>query len=469
MSAQRPEHQYAQRRTGVSYASFLDRKVHVGADRGIDPVALPESLFDFQRAMVEWALLKGRAALFEDCGMGKTLQLLTWADNISQATGQRVLILSPLAVTAQTLREASRFGFTDIERSRDGASKARLVVTNYERLHLFRPDDFAGVVCDESSILKSFDGARRTEITAFMRKVPYRLLCTATAAPNDYTELGTSSEALGELGHVDMLHRFFVNDRNNNNGRRMYGEAPEWRFKGHAELPFWRWVCSWARALRAPSDLGFEDGAFVLPRLEVVTHDVEAATAPEDRLFTVPVASLYEQRQERRRTLEERCEYVAGLVDTDQPALAWCNLNAEGDLLEQLIPDAVQVSGADSDDAKEEKFLAFADGEIRVLITKPQIGAWGLNFQHCAHITFFPSHSYEQYYQAVRRCWRFGQQRDVRVDVVLCEGERRILENLQRKARAAQDMFAALVAEMNNAQRITEQREETSVEVPTWL
>lgn len=452
------------------YIEFLERKLHEGAEHGFEPSWLPEWLFVFQTEMVAWAIRQGRAALFEDCGLGKTPQLLVWASNVAEHTDRPVLVLSPLAVAAQTVREAAKFDI-GAERSGDGLFSERIVVTNYERLHFFDPADFAGVVCDESSILKSFDGARRQQITDFMRKVPYRLLCTATAAPNDYHELGTSSEALGFLGYMDMLQRFFINERNNNSGRRMYGEAPSWRFKGHAELAFWRWVCSWARAIRRPSDVGHDDGPFVLPPLHEITHEVDVSAPPEDTLFDLPAATLHDQRKERRRSLGDRCEYVSGLVNgTGQPALVWCHLNDEGDLLERLIPDAEQVSGRDSDDAKEAKLMAFADGEVRVLVTKPAIGAWGLNFQHCAHVTFFPSHSYEQYYQAVRRCWRFGQVNPVTVDIVLTEGEKRVMANLRRKALAADRMFDALVREMEHAMGVDrEPRSAIFWEAPSWL
>ncbi|HET7321585.1 MAG TPA: helicase-related protein, partial [Longimicrobiaceae bacterium] len=279
------------------------------------------------------------------------------------------------------------------------------------------------------------------------------------------------SEALGYLGHMDMLGRFFKNDQNNaSTGRGYLGKKNAWRFRGHAERPFWRWVASWSRAIRRPSDLGFEDGAFRLPALEEREHVVEAKTLPDGWLFPVAAATLEEQRDELRRTLDERCERVATLVDHDRPALVWCQLNPEGDLLERLIPGAVQVAGSDSDEAKEEKLLAFASGEARVLVTKPKIGAWGLNFQHCAHVTFFPSHSYEQYYQAVRRCWRFGQTRPVVVDLVTTEGGRGVLENLQRKASQAERMFERLVEEMNHALHVERTTEYTiPEEVPSWL
>ena len=454
----------------MNYADFIARKTQGGADSGFEPVWLPNFLFDFQRELVEWAVRKGRAAIFADCGLGKTPMGLVWASNVARKTGRPVLYLTPLAVAAQTVREAQKFGI-DAVQAKDGASAGHIVVANYERLHYFSADDFAGVVCDESSILKSFAGQRRGEITAFMRKVPYRLLQTATAAPNDYIELGTSSEALGYLGHMDMLNRFFKNDLNNSAQGRMRGEVIKWRLKGHAETPFWQWVCSWARAVRRPSDLGFDDTRFVLPKLHENEHLVQAQSLPDGMLFALPAVGLKEQREERRRTVEERCAMVAERVNsTGQPALVWCHLNDEGDALENLIPDAVQVSGSDSDDRKEERLEAFAEGRARVLITKPKIGAWGLNFQHCNHVTFFPSHSFEQYYQAVRRCWRFGQKRPVTVDIVTTEGERGVMRNLQRKAEQADAMFSRLVLEMNSARGIERINHTTKqMEMPAWL
>lgn len=454
-----------------TYSDFILSKSHSGGDFGFAPIALPSYLFDFQSAMVDWALRKGRAALFEDCGLGKTPQELVWADNVMRHTNGRVLFCAPLAVAFQVAREAEKFG-VDVTVSRDGKiGGAGIYVTNYERLGMFDPTDFVGMVCDESSILKSFDGATKTAITTFMRKLPYRLLATATAAPNDYIELGTSSEALGHLGHMDMLNRFFKNDLNNSATGRMRGEVIKWRLKGHAEEPFWRWVASWSRAMRKPSDVGFDDTRFELPPLIEHEHVVTVESIAEGMLFELPAVGLKEQREERRRTLTERCEQAAALVNgTGEPAIVWCELNDEGNLLERLIPDAVQVSGADSDDAKEEKLLSFADGKARVLITKPKIGAWGLNFQHCAHMTFFPSHSYEQTYQAIRRCWRFGQTRPVTVDYVTTEGGRGIMRNFQRKSEKADAMFANLVAHQNAALAIERASAFTKqMEVPTWI
>lgn len=460
------------------YRAFLDRRRHeYNAGFEIAGADLNAHLFPFQRELVQWALLKGRGAIFADTGLGKTLMELAWSEAVTDYTGGRVLILTPLAVSHQTAREAARFGI-DAHVSRDGTLYP-ITITNYERLHYFRPEDFVGCVCDESAILKSFDGRRRTDITVFMRKMTYRLLASATPAPNDYTELGTSSEALGYLGHTDMLTRFFVNDQNTirpvsyrHRGQNFQklAERSQWRFKGHAEDPFWRWVCSWARAVRRPSDLGYDDGAYILPPLTEREHVVSVNTAPPGMLFAVEAISLAEQREERRRTINERCAMVAELVDHDRPALVWCHLNDEGDLLTRSIPGAVQVSGADDDDAKESKLLAFVNGDTRVLVTKPKIAGWGLNFQHCAHLTFFPSHSFEAYYQGVRRCWRFGQTQPVTVDIVTTPGEVRVLANLQAKAAAADRMFSNLTALMNQGMHVQRTDDYTlREELPAWL
>lgn len=452
------------------YASFIEKKSQIGGDFGFDPADIPPWMFDFQAELTAWALRKGRAAVFADCGLGKTAIELAWADNVVKKTGQNVILLTPLAVTHQIARDAEKFGI-DAKISRDGIPHRGITITNYEKLHLFDASQFVGVVCDESSILKNYAGATRGVITSFARKLPYRLLATATAAPNDFVELGTSSEALGYLGHVDMLNRFFKNDLNNSAQGRIGGEVIKWRLKGHAEIPFWRWVCSWARAIRKPSDLGFSDARYDLPELREMEHIVRSNTLADGMLFALPAVGLAEQREERRRTITERCEKVASLVNhTGEPALVWCHLNEEGKKLRELIPDAIEVSGADSDDAKERKLIDFAEGCARVLITKPKIGAWGLNYQHCNHVTFFPSHSFEQYYQGVRRCWRFGQERPVTVDVITTEGEMDVLKNLKRKAKQADDMFSNLVHEMNNAHSVDRSSSyEKKIEVPSWL
>lgn len=454
------------------YRGFITSKTDHARFEGfdVDPSGLHADLFDFQRHLVQWSLRLGRSAIFADCGLGKTIMQLEWANRVAERTSKPVLILTPLAVASQTVSEAEKFGI-EAFRSDDGLALSPITVTNYERIEHFDPDDFSGVVCDESSILKNFNGTRRRQITRFCKGLRYRLLCTATAAPNDYTELGTSSEALGNLGHMDMLSKFFRNEQGNTGTRRFHGKAPKWRFKKHAEDPFWRWVCSWARMLRKPSDVGGSDDGFDLPKLTHSEHVVKAKCLPDGHLFEKLAVGLKEEREERKRTLEERCEKAAELSSAiDGPSLLWAHTNAEADLLEQLIDGAVQVKGSDSVEDKESRLLGFARGEIDRLVTKPKIGAWGLNFQRCAHMVMFPSHSFEQYYQSVRRCWRFGQKSPVHVDIVTTEGELSVLGNLRRKAEQADRMFDSLVSNVGNALKVTGVVEfKTKEEVPEWL
>jgi hypothetical protein len=384
------------------YATFIDRKTHFGENSGFDPLFMADAAFDFQQALIEWACVKGRAAIFADCGLGKTLMELTWAENVARKTNKPVLILTPLSVGPQTVREAEKFGI-EATQSRDGKISSKITVTNYQQLHKFDWQEFAGVVCDESGILKNFDGQIKAQVTDFMRKLPYRLLCSATPAPNDYIELGNSSEALGDLGFADMLSRFFKKAEKTSSRSEEF-RAGIYRFRGHGERDFWRWVCSWARAVRRPSDLGFSDEAYKLPKMEINEHVIAARTANPDYLFDMPAVGLQEQRAERRRTITERCEKAAELIaKAKQTSIAWCHLNDEGNLLEEIIPGAVEVEGSDSDEFKEETFDAFARGQIKCLVSKPIIAGLGLNFQNCAHQTFFPSHSFEQWYQATNR------------------------------------------------------------------
>lgn len=454
----------------MDYQSFIDAKTHYGSEYGFAPDFVPAQLFDFQAATVEWATHKGRAAIFADCGLGKTFMQLAWAENVARHTNGRVLILTPLAVAFQTVSEGEKIGVEVIHRREGLRAGDRIVVTNYERLHHFDPADFSGVVCDESSILKNFDGETRKAITDFMRKRPYRLLCTATAAPNDYIELGTSSEALGELGSQDMLNRFFKKAKQTFTARQEH-MAGVYEMRPHARRDFWRWVNSWARSFRRPSDIGYDDDGFVLPALNVRQHVVKAAKPRPGYLFDIPAVGLDEQRADLRNTIVERCEMAAELINAhDRPAVAWCNLNEEGNRLERIINGAVEVSGSDPEAKKEEVFTGFVRGDIRVLVTKPTIGGFGLNLQHCAHETFFPSHSYEQYYQAVRRCWRFGQKSDVTVDMITTDGQENVLKNLQHKADKADEMFEELVKNMRDELKISKPAAfTTQIGVPSWL
>ena len=454
----------------LGYDAFLERRAQLSDSGGFTPTDLPQHLFDYQRMLVDWAVRKGRAALFADCGLGKSPMELAWAQQVFEHTGKPVLLLTPLAVGFQIVAEAEKFGH-EAALSRNGSVTAPITVTNYEQIDKFDWTLFGGVVCDESSAIKSFDGTRRSQVTEFMRRIQYRLLGTATAAPNDYIELGTSSEALGDLGYMDMLTKFFVNDSRSvsSRGRTAGGKSVDWRLKGHAAEPFWRWVSSWARAIRRPSDYGFEDGDHVLPKLVERVTVVEARQARADTLFDMPAVGLREEREETRRTLVERCEAAAAAIEDADYAVSWCHLNDESALLSRIIDGAVEVSGSDAPEEKEEKLAAFSRGEIRVLVTKPSIGAWGLNWQHAHRATYFPSHSFEQLYQAERRMWRFGQRHDVVVDMVTTEGGRNVLGNLRRKAKQADEMFTALVANMNNAVTADKYRYDNEPEVPSWL
>jgi hypothetical protein len=415
---------------------------------------------------------------------------LVWAENIVRKTNGRVLVLTPLAVGAQTCREGEKFG-VECYHSRDGKlpEGKKIIVTNYEKQHLFEPGDFAGCVCDESSILKHYTGATQKQVTRFVGKLPFRLLCTATAAPNDYIELGTSSEALGELNHSEMLTRFFrqLDDKgqkqelrkqaNDEKAAKHFARLSyrvsqticQWRLKHHAVENFWKWVCSWARACRKPSDLGFDDKRFILPELIQRDHTITPSTPPEGWLFCTPAFGLKEERDERRRTLTERCEFVAGLVNHKEPAVIWCHMNDEGDRLAKIIPGARQVRGSTSDEEKEEIYNDFATGKLLKLVIKPKIGAWGMNWQQCNHVVTFASHSYEQFYQSVRRCWRFGQKKNVILDVVSTEGELGVRNNMKRKMDQADQMFSEMVKHMNQAEQIKRVKTDNNrMELPSW-
>ena len=446
----------------MNYKEFLDNKTQAKENTGFDPDWIPDKLFPFQKELLTWACNKGSAAIFADCGLGKTFMQLAWAENVARKTGGRVLILTPIAVAFQTVKEGARIS-VDVMHRRDSIdSSDRIVVTNYERLHYFSPDDFAGVVCDESSILKCYSGKMRNQITSFMAGMKYRLLCTATPSPNDYIELGTSSEALGYMRRVEMLGMFFVNAGDS---------TQKWRLKKHAHSAFWQWMCTWARAMQKPSDLGaeFVDDGFDLPRLIINEHEVY--TEPDaDSLFKEIAIGLNAQRKECRETMPQRCQKAADLVMShNKPFVVWCNLNAESEALHRLIPDAVEIKGADTEDKKARAFRNFADGNIRGIITKATIAGFGLNWQHCAHQVYFPSHSYEQYYQAIRRCWRFGQTREVTIDVIMTEGLGNVVANLKRKTDIAQAMFSEMTKHMRYEAKKREDNYRNKLEIPSWV
>ena len=387
-----------------------------------------------------------------------TVMELAWGENVLRKTNKPVLLLTPLAVGPQMVKEGEKFGIA-CRQTRDGSFKKLINVTNYEQIGKFSPKDFSGVICDESSILKGVDSQTRRKVTDFLHHVNYRLLATATPSPNDYMELGNSSEAIGQMSRGQMLGMFFTNG----------GETTQqWTLKGHAKKRFWRWVSTWARALRKPSDLGFDDDGFILPELKVSPVFVDSTIKKPGRFYYEAI-TLDEQNAERRQTIKERCEKVAELLAGKKHGVAWCHLNSEGDLLEKLIDGAVQVSGADSDEKKEERLTAFSAGQIRVLVTKPKIGGFGLNWQHCNQMTFFPSHSYEAFYQAVRRCWRFGQKHPVNVSIVSSQAEMSVMRNMRRKEQQMIEMFRQLVAEMHDYQTDKKEEQRKRMKLPTWL
>lgn len=455
-----------------TYREFLQAKSQLGGTAGFEPIWIPDCMFPFQRYLTEWAIRMGRAALLEDCGLGKTLQQLVWAENVVRHTNKPVIIITPLAVSQQTAREAAKFGI-EAKVSRDGKYDTKIVITNYERLHYFDSSEFIGAVADEASAIKAFDGKRRKEVTRFFSKMPYRLLATATPSPNDFIELGTESECLGVMTQSDMLGFFFIETKNMRH--TVFKEGDFWNhtkysFKPHSAEPFWRWVVSWARGIRLPSDLGFDDTGFVLPPLNYTDHIVDVPFIPPGELFPRPAITLQEQKDERLKTVNERCEKVAELLRHGRPAIAWCHYNEEGDTLERLIPNAVQVAGSDSLEAKEERLEAFAKGEIPVLVTKPKIGCWGLNLQHCGDMTFFPTHSYEGFYQGIRRCYRFGRTGPVNVEIVSSPGEAKVIAGLKKKHDKAELMFERLVTHMNHAIVMnSEDRHTKPIQVPSWL
>lgn len=430
----------------MNYDQFIGDKLTHALPVGIpDWSDLPAGLFPFQSALSRWAIARGRAAIFADTGLGKTRMQLAWADAVTRHTGGAVLILAPLAVAQQTRSEGAIMGIAvDNLRQQNETPGQSITITNYERLHLFNPDDYIGVVLDESSCIKHHDAKTLHRLLSAFRDTPYKLCATATPAPNDWTELGTHAEFLGICTRTEMLSEYFCHDG---------GETQVWRLKGHARHEFWRWVCSWGALVRKPSDLGFDDSAYLLPPLNVHEHHVQTEMASPGMLFAVEAQTLSERRGARKASIGARVKACADIVNaSDRPWIVWCDLNAEADALRHAIPGAVEVRGTDDPDEKEARLLAFAAGDIRVMVTKPSIAGFGLNWQHCANVAFVGvTDSFEAYYQAVRRCWRFGQAQPVNVHVFASKYEGAVVANLRRKERDALAMSEALSAETNDA------------------
>lgn len=432
----------------MTYEQFIESKRHSQIDYGVNCKWLPETMFDFQKFVSERTIKKGRYAGFIDTGLGKTLIELTVAYNYVIATNKPVLIITPLAVAFQFIKEAAKFQIDDIEYSKDGRYTKKIVVCNYERLEYFNSNDFECVILDESSILKNFDGAIKGHITAFLKKVKYRYLFTATPAPNDYIEFGTSSEALGYLPYMDMLQKFF---RNNENNIRPQDIGSKWYLKPHAKETFFSWLTLWSIHMKKPSDLGFSDANHILPELIEKIHEVKNinnwVVDGQIKMFNSIARTMSEVRSEQQGSEKERCEKAFELAS--DVCVYWCNFNNEGNLLSQIDKDAVQISGSMPLDKKEDILMNFANGEIKRLITKPKITSFGLNWQHCNHTIYFPTWSYEQYYQAIRRFWRFGQKKPVTVDLVVSDGQKRVLDTLLYKTEKAIDFSNTIQKAVN--------------------
>jgi len=455
----------------TDYSDFVSTKKHSIGNYGFDPLWMPDIAFDFQKHIITRALVKGRVGVFADTGLGKTLIQIAIAENIIRKTNGRVLILTPLAVAFQFLKEAENIGVADIEHIRVNKLTKKIIVCNYERLHLLDPDDFECVIADESSILKNFAGKTRDQIIAFIKKVKYRFLSTATPSPNDFIELGNSSEALGYMGYMDMLGKFFksnqgsVDSNNRNIGEKFY-------LKPHAEKDFFAWINQWSIMIKRPSDLGFSNDGYDLPPLTINRH-VSSNTKQlclngQESLFVLPAQTMTEVREEQKLTVKERCEKAVTL-SAGKTSVYWCNLNDESELLSKLDTDAVEITGKMSIDKKEEILMAFADGQIQRIITKAKMTSMGLNWQHCNHTVYFPTWSYEQYYQSIRRFWRFGQKSEVVCDMVISEGQGRVLEAIEQKTQKAIKLYENLVAAANSEFVFIDKDHDKEVKLPNFI
>ena len=455
----------------MNYQDFLDSKRHTIGNFGFEPNWFPDGAFDFQKYIIEKSIRKGRIAIFADTGLGKTLIQLSIAQNIVNKTNGKVLILTPLAVGFQFLKEAERIGIDDIQQTIKGEHSKKIVVCNYERLHYLNSSDFQAVILDESSILKNFDGKIKNQINSFIKKVPYRFLSTATPSPNDFIELGTSSEALGYMGYMDMLGKFFKNNQNSvDSNNRNIGE--KFYLKPHAEKDFFAWVNQWSIMVKMPSDLGFSNYRYNLPELIVNQHVVENQSLidvnGQIQMFNIVAKNFHEIKHEEKNTVNERCEKSVELAK-DKVSVYWVNRNDESSLINQMDSEAVEILGSMSIEKKEDILMNFADGNIKRLITKAKMTGMGLNWQHCNHSVFFPTWSYEQYYQAIRRFWRFGQQNDVTIDMVISDGQTRVIEALQQKTQKAIELYENLTKNVNQSFEHKQKEFKTEIVKPSFI
>jgi len=449
------------------YEKFLESKKHMIGNFGFEANYIPEMAFDFQKHIIEKAVKKGRIAVFADTGLGKTLIQISIAQNVVNHTNKKVLILTPLAVAFQFIIEAEKMGIDDIEYSKDGKHTKKIVICNYERLHYFDSKDFECVILDESSILKNFDGKIKKEVTSFVKKVKYRFLSTATPSPNDFIELGTSSEALGYMGYMDMLGKFFKNNQGSI-AKQTKNIGEKYYLKPHAETDFFAWVNQWSIMIKMPSDLGYSNDRYILPELIVNKHKIINKSRIEHNgqvgMFNIEAKTFHEIRHEQKQTIQERCEKAVELA-AGKTSVYWCNLNEESALLKSLDSEAVEILGSMSIEKKESILMDFSKGNIKRIITKAKMTGQGLNWQHCNHSVFFPTYSYEQYYQAIRRFWRFGQTKDVTIDMVISDGQGRVIKALEQKTQKAIELYENLTKNVN--QTFTENKKQFNKEVIT--
>ncbi len=454
----------------MEYKKFIESKKHINKGAGFSPSYIPVNAFDFQQEIIKRCLSYGRYAGFIDTGLGKTLIELVCARNCAEYTNKRVLIITPLAVAYQFMDEAEKFDICSPKYSKDGKLESDIVICNYERLDKFNPDDFGTVILDESSILKNFDGKIKGHITAFLKRVKYRFLFTATPSPNDFIELGTSSEALGYLGYTDMLGKFFTNNQDSIDPSSI---GTKWVLKGHAEESFFDWVSSWSMSVRKPSDIGFSNDLHVLPELIVNPVEVDnrniLSIDGQCEMFSRPSSRLTDVRQEQKQTIQERCEKAAEISERHDTSVFWCNFNDEGKILNELIPDSYEIKGSMNIDKKEEMLIAFQKGDINKLITKPKITCFGLNWQHCNHTVYFPTFSYEQYYQAIRRFWRFGQTDNVTCDMIYSNGQEKVIQSLMEKAKKADSLFSQLNKAVNELEVNTDKNFNQKIKLPEFV
>ena len=444
------------------YEKFIKSKQRADIASGFDCDVKIGPLFDFQAACVKWALKRGRAALFLDTGLGKTLCQTTWAQKVYEYTGGNVLIAAPLCVAQQTVDEAAKFGIKVRYCRSDDEVEDGITITNYEMLEHFDLDSFVGIVLDESSILKGQNSKTREFIVNAFRNTPYKLSCTATPSPNDYIELGNQSHFLGIMSSVEMLATFFTHD-----GK----DTAKWRLKGHGKVKFWEWMATWSICIRNPSDLGFDGSRYELQPINLIEHVVSGGELLQGELLPKTAQSLTERRQAKRRSMDDRLELAALLANSiDQPIIVWCHMNEESERLTKMIPDAVEVTGSMTIAEKERNIMAFTRGEKRVLISKSSICGFGMNWQHCADMIFAGmDDSFEKYYQAVRRCHRFGQKYQVNVHIITAETEGAVKDNIKRKQIQSDEMAEQMVSMMR---KITQQQivgavSNTEIYIPT--